>query len=97
MPEGLLYRHAKACPVVLLSLMKDCLLPPNALNLVEICLATSPHLRRTVEQLANHPFLGIQGVNEAEAQENIAVKCRSGTSWQEQSDGKAAETAVCGG
>ena len=97
LPAGLPYRHAKAAAANLVSLLHTCMLPPDALHLVEICLATTPHLRPTVEQLADHPFLGIEGVNEAEAQENIAVKCRSGTSWQEQSDGKAAETAVCGG
>ena len=98
LPAGLPYRHAKAAAANLVSLLHTCILPPDALDLLEICLVTTPHLRPTVEQLADHPFLGIEGVNGSEAQEEIAAMCRGGTWWQEENEsGKAAKTAVCRG
>lgn len=99
LPSGLPYKHARAGAADLASLLHTCMLPPDALDLVEICLVATPHLRPTVEQLADHPFLGIEGVNEAEAQEEIAAMCRGGTWWQgeESESGKAAKTAVCRG
>ena len=72
------------------------MLPTDALNLVEVCLAITPHLRPTVEQLAEHPFLGSEGVNDIEAQEEVAAMCRSGTWWKMES-GKTTKTAICRG
>ena len=74
------------------------MLPPDALDLVELCLTTAPHLRPTVEQLADHPFLSIEGVNEEEAQDEIVALCRGGTWWQQEESGRGvAKTAVCRG
>ena len=96
LPSGLPYRHAKAKPANLVSLLNTCMLPRDALDLVEICLIITPHLRPTIEQLAEHPFLSAEGVNEVEAQEEIAAMCRGGTWWKDEGEsGEKATTAVC--
>ena len=98
LPTGLPYRHAKATAVDLVSLLGSCMLPPDALDLVGICLVIAPHLRPTVEQLQDHPFLGVEGVNEVEAQKEISAMCRGGTWWEGESEsGEGAKTAVCRG